>query len=98
MPKVGKYCKAYSVNRFRQFEKWVESESSVSDTKEAGIHLEPSSEALLDEHKYLFIHENLIVTRGIFTDEKIVFDQITPEWENFCRNELKFEVPAEFRD
>jgi hypothetical protein len=44
---------------------------------------------------YLFLQENLVVTTGAYLDEGIVFDVITPEWEQFCREELKFSIPAD---
>jgi hypothetical protein len=47
------------------------------------------------EDDYLFLQENFTVTKGIFLDEDIVFDNITSEWEDFCKNTLNFEVPAD---
>jgi hypothetical protein len=44
---------------------------------------------------YLFVQESYIVTRGVLLDEEVVFDAVTPEWEEFCRRELQFAVPAE---
>jgi hypothetical protein len=35
----------------------------------------------------------LIVTDGVFLDENIIFDKISPEWEDFCKSTLNFEVP-----
>jgi hypothetical protein len=98
MPKMGKYCKAYSLSKFRRFGNWPERDADGLDAAVADSRTAPGSEALLAEHKYLFLHENLVVTRGIFMDENVVFDQITPEWESFCRNELKFEAPAGLKD
>jgi len=34
-----------------------------------------------------------VVTDDIFIDENIIFANITPEWLDFCKNTLKFEVP-----
>jgi hypothetical protein len=41
----------------------------------------------------LFLHDNYLVTDGIFVDEQIVFDAVTPEWREFCRVTLGFEIP-----
>ena len=86
---MGRYCKAYPVAQFRQYSNWSErSEKSGKGMKEGGESPgEPAGP------KYLFLHENLVVTDGVFMDENIVFDGITPEWEEFCRNKLRFEVP-----
>jgi hypothetical protein len=41
----------------------------------------------------LYLQENYVVTGGIFKDEHIIFDQVTPEWQAFCQTTLQFEVP-----
>jgi hypothetical protein len=48
-----------------------------------------------DSLDYLFLQENLVVTRDIFMDEQIVFERVTPEWEAFCRDTLSFAVPED---
>jgi hypothetical protein len=48
----------------------------------------------LDNDGYLFLHENLTVTDGIWLDQKIVFDSVTPEWRQFCKTTLQFEPPS----
>ncbi|NJL19903.1 MAG: hypothetical protein HC895_02295 [Leptolyngbyaceae cyanobacterium SM1_3_5] len=76
MATIGKYCKAYLVQQFRQFEQWQEGDRS------------------LKEDDILYLQENYVVTDGIFKDENIVFDRVTPEWQNFCQTVLQFEIPA----
>jgi hypothetical protein len=41
----------------------------------------------------LFVQENFVVTDGIFLDENIIFDDVTPEWKTFCETTLDFSVP-----
>jgi hypothetical protein len=43
---------------------------------------------------FLYLQENLVVTRDIFIDEEVVFDKVTPEWVEFCRSVLRFEPPV----
>jgi len=74
MAKIGKYCKAYPIARFREYKGWTEKPENV-------------------KRDHLYLQENYIVTEGIFMDEHIVFDDVTPEWIDFCKNTLKFEVP-----
>lgn len=57
----------------------------------------PASDPQAELPEYLFLHEDLRVTGSIFTDEQVVFSEITPEWEGFCHDVLKFAVPNEVR-
>jgi hypothetical protein len=45
--------------------------------------------------EYWFLHDNLTVTRGVFKNEALVFDQITDEWRTFCEHALEFRVPTD---
>ena len=53
----------------------------------------PQAVRQLSDDDYLFVQENLIVTDSIYIDEHIIFDEITPEWEAFCKHDLEFEIP-----
>ena len=75
MGMMGKYCKAYPIERFREYPGWAEKAQEV--TKD-----------------YLYLQENYVVTDGVFKDENIVFDDVTPEWIDFCQNILKFEATS----
>lgn len=75
MPKVGRYCKAYPVERLREFDGWGEARQSRAGD---GV---------------LFLQEDFSVTEGVFLDEGIVFDRVTPEWKKFCEEQLGFRVP-----
>jgi hypothetical protein len=86
---MGRYCKAYSIVQFREYPNWSErSEKSGKETKAGGES--PGEPA---NPQYLFLHENLVVTDGVFMDENVVFDGVTPAWEEFCKKQLRFEVP-----
>lgn len=85
MAQMGKYCKAYPVRQLREFSGWREKESKNG---EAGSGA-PA------EHPYLYLQENYTVTAGIFLDEQVVFDEVTPEWIDFCKNTLQFEATAD---
>jgi hypothetical protein len=82
MPTMGSYCKAYPASRFQEYPNWSE--------KPLPLQAESSTDP---EARYFFLQENLIVTDGIFLDERIVFDNVTPEWEAFCKERLEFKVP-----
>jgi hypothetical protein len=87
MATMGNYCKAYPINRFSVFPQW--GEKAKLNPVEAHSEIDDTSNI----NDYLFLQESLIVTSGVFLDEDIVFDQVTPEWEEFCKNELGFEIP-----
>lgn len=94
MSKMGKYCKAYSIEDFSKFSQWTErSENLRKETKEIdGKEVEINRE--LTDNDFLYLQENYAVTDGIFQDENIIFDNVTPEWKDFCNNTLMFEIPV----
>ena len=76
MKKMGTYCKAYPIERFRAFQTWAANAAEHADAS------------------FLYLQENFVVTVDIFIDEQIVFYKVTPEWREFCKDSLKFEVPS----
>jgi hypothetical protein len=90
MAVMGMYCKAYPLARLREFSGWREHPGSLTSDATEAIDETPASDEPVD---YLFLQENFVVTNGVFMDEHIVFDAVTPEWETFCRTVLEFEVP-----
>jgi hypothetical protein len=93
MANMGKYCKAYPINRFREFSGWSENTQNLRKEKQPGNGSETEIPRELTEKDHLFLQENFVVTDGIFLDENVIFDNVTPEWIDFCKNVLKFEVP-----
>lgn len=84
MATMGKYCKAYSVHRLRQFPEWNEKRRPETAAETPKV---------LGDDDYLFVQHNLVVTDGIFVDQNIIFDDVTPAWQDFCKSELRFEIP-----
>ena len=85
MNKMGKYCKAYPVSRFREFSGWQE--NSANARKENDVP-RPLTDA-----DFLYLQEDLVVTDGVFLDENVIFDDVSPEWTHFCKTTLNFELP-----
>lgn len=75
---MERYCKAYPVERFEEFPGW--GKKNVSKGEESA--------------KYLYLHQDYTVTDGIFSGENVVYEDLTPEWIEFCQNALRFEVPV----
>jgi hypothetical protein len=83
---MERYCKAYPVERFQEFPGWGKKNASdVAEKTEANGE---------ETAKYLYLHQDYTVTDGIFTGENVIYDDLTPEWVEFCKNVLKFEVPV----
>ncbi|NJL61669.1 MAG: hypothetical protein HC903_07380 [Methylacidiphilales bacterium] len=47
----------------------------------------------LTDEDVLYLQENYVVTKGIYLDESIIFDDVIPEWQEFCHQVLNFEIP-----
>ena len=96
MSTMGKYCKAYSIDKFRAFAAWSEDKRQLrkQEQKINGDDLDVQRE--LTEWDHLYLQEDLTVTDGIFKDENIVFgkDKMSPEWVEFCEHTLLFVVPV----
>ena len=79
---MPRYCKAYKLEDLRKFPKWSESSEEI--------------EKDLKDDEIVYIEETLFVTKNCLELDKkedYIFNDITPEWEKFCKEELEFEVP-----
>lgn len=86
---LGKYCRAYPLHRLRQFSGWHENaENARTVRKEVDGDIVEEVRQLTDED-YVYVQVNYTVTDGIFVDENIIFNDVTPEWIEFCENVLK---------
>jgi hypothetical protein len=90
MGTMGKYCKAYLVKQLRSFEHWREKSENAQHVKEVVDGHEIIKTRSLTDDDVLYLQENYIVTDGIFKDTNIIFDEVTPEWIEYCQNELVF--------
>lgn len=84
MSKIGQYCKSYKLSLLRQFPEWTEkAENARQIRKEVdGETLEMPRQ--LTDDDYVYLHGDFTVTDGIFIDENIIFNDVTPEWKEFC--------------
>lgn len=79
------YSRAYPLKSLREFPGWRENRI---DWKENG----DGDEELADE-SIVYLHQDLTVTRSMWHDESVIFNQVSPEWEEFCHDVLQFRVP-----
>jgi hypothetical protein len=94
MANMGKYCKAYPINRFREFSGWTENVQNLRKDKQQVDGQEILAPRELTDKDHFYLQENYTVTDGIFIDENIVFSDVTPEWVEFCTDSLNFEIPV----
>jgi len=88
------YCKAYHLGDLRQFPYWAESKINW---KEKGGKKESddteSEDKEFSNDGIVFLHQDFTVTQSMWINENVIFNQVTPEWEQYCTNTLKFKVP-----
>ena len=91
---LGKFCKAYPLNRLRQFAGWREVAENARLVRKVvnGETIEVPRK--LTDADYVYLHRDFTVTDGIFIDENILFTDVTPEWIEFCQKILGADVPA----
>lgn len=94
MARMGKYCKAYSIKKLRQFEQWTENLENTRKEKQEIDGKEVEVKRVLTDDDFLYLQEDYVVTDGIYKDENIIFDNVTPEWKEFCHQTLEFEIPV----
>ncbi len=95
MATMGRYCKAYSLKKLREFGGWTEQVENARKEKQKGADgKEVEVTRALTDNGHLYLQENYVVTDGIFKDENIIFDHVTPEWIAYCQQVLKFEIPS----
>lgn len=77
-----RYCKAYLVKDVAKFPKWTE----ITNTKAKD----------LDDEDVVYVLESYQVTSNPLAmddEENYLLEEVTSEWELFCKDVLKFEVP-----
>jgi len=77
------YCKAYHLRDLRAYEAWpaIEARWSSGDSGES------------TGDRIVFLHQDFTVTESMWHNEGVIFDQVSPEWQNFCEQTLGFKVP-----
>ncbi len=81
---MRKYCKAYHLKDLRQFSSWTEK------------HEEHAEELSDDTIVYLW-DDFTVVKSPVIPDKGLLFDNVTPEWQEFCKTVLNFTIPQDLR-
>ena len=84
------YAKGYLLGDLRKFSGWHEAKLKGVPAPENGNSPE------LADSEVVFLHQDFTVTQLIWPGENVIFNQDTPEWREFCSQQLQFEVPDDF--
>ena len=84
------YCRAYLLKDLRQFAHWSEKTINREDADK------DEDPAELGGEDTVFIHRDFTVTKDMWHGENVLFEAVTPEWEEFCRTALGFSIPDDF--
>lgn len=90
------YCKVYHLGELRSFPGWSENEIDwTGDGANGASSNGGSTHAAPSDEEVVFLHHDFTVTRSMWRGEDVIFDQVTPEWQQFCAETLNFKVPDE---
>ena len=88
-----KYCKAYYLKSFRQFPNWTENRINWKEKNNGDASGAGREDKGFSEGSIVFLHQDYTVTESMWHDENVIFDQVTPEWKEFCDTVLDFKIP-----
>jgi hypothetical protein len=74
------YCRAYYLRDLRRFPGWHEPPSS-------------EGEELTEESIVYLWDDYTVVENPVIADKGIIFDAVTPAWQEFCSTTLQFAIP-----
>jgi len=87
------YARAYLLGELRKFSDWREEKINWKETNPAN---ENGNSRELSDDDVVFLQQDFTVTELIWPGENVIFNRITPEWIDFCSQELQFKVPDDF--
>lgn len=94
-----KYCKAYHLGDLRKFPRWTEGRINWKEKKEPERDKAKAKDGngngdgpFLDD-KVVFIHQDFTVTESMWHNENVLFNEVDPDWKEFCAGSLQFKVP-----
>jgi hypothetical protein len=79
---MHKYCKAYPLGTLRQYPDWQE-------------HRTNANEAALIDTTIVYLRDDFIVVESPVLEQGNLFDNVTPEWQEFCKQTLQFAIPED---
>ena len=94
MAEMSSYCKAYEARKLAAYPHWQPDLDNLEQPEAEEPDHEPERRTELEDDDVLYLHEDFIVTDGIFRDEHVIFDKVTDLWKEACNTQLGFEIPV----
>jgi ankyrin repeat protein len=84
------YAAAYHLEELRRYPGWPAAAESGTESGAESNGGQPEGHA---DDDFVFIHQDYRVMKSIWPDGSVIFADVTEQWKDYCRNELKFSVP-----
>lgn len=79
-----KYCKAYYLKDLRLFADWADNSKAEA--------------AQLNDDDVVYLWDDFTVVKSpVIPEDGLLFDAVTPAWQEFCKISLQFEIPEDLR-
>ncbi len=90
-----KYYVAYHLRDLRRYPAWSENKLNGKEASPAPAGEQAPEGERLSDDDVVFLHQDYKVTKSIWPDEDVIFSDVTEQWKDYCRTELRFAVPDE---
>jgi hypothetical protein len=80
---IRKYCKAYYLKDLRGYSDWTE--------------MRQEHESELTDEDVVYLWDDFVVVRSPVLPGGVIFDDVTTQWQEFCKTTLNFEIPEDLR-
>ena len=89
-----KYCKAYHLKDLRIYPAWTEGRINwkAKNYGDASGNGTAPDQGFSDDD-IVFLHQDYTVTQSMWHNENVIFDQVSPQWRDYCNDRLNFKVP-----
>ena len=88
-----KYCRAYRLGELRRFSAWTENKINGAEESDGRSGNQTLGGHALSDGAIVFLHQDYKVTRSIWPDEDVIFDQVTEQWKDYCATSIGFVAP-----
>lgn len=76
---MRKYCKAYTLGDLRQYSHWQECRVKEN---------EPD----FTDNTIVYLWDDFTVVESPVSEQRNIFNNVTPEWQEFCKQTLQFAI------
>jgi hypothetical protein len=72
---------------------WTENKINGAEESDGRSGNQTLGQHALSDGAIVFLHQDYKVTRSIWPDEDVIFDQVTEQWKDFCATSIGFVAP-----